>query len=101
MFTYPLVQRPSLGRSARGGVLALSKNFPLFYSLAYKPVLFESVNATALVRVADGGDTAATRRVATDVLSKSLWTASQFGVRASRLKTGHRKLAGCKTVQRA
>jgi len=55
-FIYPLAQRPSLGRSARGKALALWKNFPLFYSLAYNPALCESLNATALPRVAGGGD---------------------------------------------
>jgi len=100
MFTYPLVQRPSLGRSARGGALALWKNFPLFYSLAYKPVLFEPVNVTAFPRVADGGGQPRHGGLATDLLSKS-WTASQLWVREIRLKIGRKKLACCETVQRA
>ena len=101
MFTYPLVQRPSLGRSAQGGALALWKNFPLFYSLAYKPVLCESVNATSLPRAADGGDAARYGGWLQAYWVGRCGLPTSLGFRASGLKTGSKYLACCKTGQRA
>lgn len=84
------------------GPLVLWKNLPLFYSLAYKPVLFECLQDVTRPWVETGADANTMWRVATKVLKKPLWTADKGTIlyQGIELITSRKEMASCKILER-